>query len=504
MSYEALDFGRKELNNSNDTKIPVQDLYQRALRSEPSLSDSAKVPQEFGNTPSFYDSSQGQSESSTIKALADTSAGLLSIALSTDSNAIRSEVAQSLSGLPKALQEMNFGQILDFEKEFFKALMSDIMPQGGNDKPSQGGGGGKTGNGGDGKSGGNDHSGHPGQNNGDSKSGGNGDHNNGSSGDSKSGGDSKAGGSGDSKSGGDSKAGGSGDSKSGGDSKAGGSGDSKSGGNGGTDKVPDGPPPDAPKNKGKILYELQDNKGHFADSGMTKSIDDNKHNFGGSSVEWKNIDGKQVLNLSVDRWPNLPAGWEKNPPAGVSPAEIERMKSATSYRAEATDYSPNHRLRPGHTYDVQFTNQLVKWDSEPSAWGDMFMQLRQSANYGVPELALGTHNGKYGVFYQGGWHDLPLTVDDTKGKWQQWGLHMQMPNENGGSGDLQVMYNGKPIYDIPNWKLTHGYSQGDPYLKFGIYKAVYHEDDNGKYTATHGSRYREINYADFTVSDEGA
>ncbi len=232
-------------------------------------------------------------------------------------------------------------------------------------------------------------------------------------------------------------------------------------------------------------------------------MDDNKKNFGGSSVKFlHDKDGDGYINFKVDRWPNLPEGWEKNPPANVSQEQLAEMKKATSYRAELTSYQEEDRFKPGHTYDVKFDNQLAKWDHDKSAWGDIFFQMHQSAPYGVPEFALGTRQGKYAVMLNGHWQNLDLPpVDQTIGDWQDWKVKMTMPKEDGSGGKLQVVHDGKVVYTNNDWELKTGYGQGNPYVKVGIYKAVYHEDENGKYTGTGGSRHRELNVGSFSVTD---
>jgi hypothetical protein len=255
--------------------------------------------------------------------------------------------------------------------------------------------------------------------------------------------------------------------------------------------------------RGTKIWGLDFSNG-IPDKNINHSMDDNKTNFGGSHVTLKTLaDGRQVGNFSVDRWPNLPKGWEHNHPANVSDAEVERLKETRSFRAELTSYQEEDRLKPGHTYDMAFNNQLVKWDADKSEWGDLFWQMHQSAPYGVPELGLGTHKGKYAVTVDGKWHDLDNLppVDQTIGDWQKWNIRISMPEKDGARGSVQFMHDGKVVYSVDNWELKTGYGQGNPYVKFGIYKAVYHQDDHKKYEATGGSRFREQNVDNFAMTD---
>lgn len=262
-------------------------------------------------------------------------------------------------------------------------------------------------------------------------------------------------------------------------------------------------PPDPKPTNGKVIWRVDADHPPSSDKNISYSMDDNKHNAGGSSVKIKHDDdGKGYINFKVNRWPDLPEGWEKNPPANVSPEQLKQMKEAVSYRAELTSYQEEDRFKPGHTYEIKFDNQLAKWDSDKSVWGDIFFQMHQSAPYGVPEFAIGTRQNKYGLLLNGHWKELDLPpVDKTVGDWQDWKVKMSMPKEDGSGGKVEVMHDGKVVYTDNDWELKTGYKQGNPYVKVGIYKAVYHEDENGKYTGTGGSRHRELNVGSFSVSD---
>lgn len=125
---------------------------------------------------------------------------------------------------------------------------------------------------------------------------------------------------------------------------------------------------------GRDLYNLDFSNGRLGDSNVTYSIDDNKHKFGGSHVRFKTAerDGREVdvANFSVDRWPDLPPGWDKHPPAGISEDYLKELKQKRSFRAELTSYQKEDQLQPGHDYEINFANQLVRWDRNRSAWGD--------------------------------------------------------------------------------------------------------------------------------------
>jgi hypothetical protein len=252
------------------------------------------------------------------------------------------------------------------------------------------------------------------------------------------------------------------------------------------------------------VYRHDFSNGLGGDKNFTYSMDDNKKNRGGSSVKFiETEDGRKVANFRIDRWPDLPKGWEDNPPDHVSDSELDRLKEKRSYRAELTSYQTEDRLKPGHTYDINFKNQLTRWDHDKSAWGDMFFQLHQAPPYGVPDFALGTHQGKYAVWDGHGWKKLDIPdVDQTIGDWHDWSVKMKMPGENGKGGGIDVYRNGKRVYSDDNWQLKSDYyDEGNPYLKFGIYKAVYNRDDKQKYEATGGSRYRELNFDNFVLTD---
>lgn len=263
------------------------------------------------------------------------------------------------------------------------------------------------------------------------------------------------------------------------------------------------PRDDEKATQGRDIYRLDFSGGKDGDKNVTTSIDNNRKNFGGSDIAFKRLpDGKEVANFKIDRWPDLPAGWERNPPDNVSDSELNKLKERRSYRAELTSYTNEDRLEPGKTYQVNFRNQLVKWDRDASEWGDMFFQFKQSRDYGVPELAIGTHKGKYSVFVAGKWHDVPLPpVSETVGEWQDWNLRFKMPKADGTGGQLDFYRNGEKFFSVPNYKLHYGYGEGNPYLKFGVYKAVYNGDDRKSGMNTQGSRHREINFDSFSLTD---
>lgn len=230
------------------------------------------------------------------------------------------------------------------------------------------------------------------------------------------------------------------------------------------------------------------------DKNVAYSMDDNKNNRGGSKITFKNVDGRNVANFRIDRLPGYPEGYEKTHPI---PEDAPK-----SFRAEFGAFNPEDRLQPGHGYDVDFSVQFVDWQNDPSHWGDTIFQLRQSPNYGVPEMALGTHRGKLAVLQPNGtWHDTDINVADLGNKFHDFKIHMQMQKDDGSGGHFEIYLDGKKIYEKKDWHLKFGYGQGLPYTKFGIYKRVFEDSDPPPYKDTNGLRYREINFDYYNLTD---
>jgi len=233
------------------------------------------------------------------------------------------------------------------------------------------------------------------------------------------------------------------------------------------------------------VLDLDFDGGNKGDANVDRSLNNNNNDDdqdGGSSIKYVTLaDGRKVVQFNIDRYSDRPAEEGKN------------------YRSELTSFAPEDRLKPGHTYSTKWNMQLTEWERDRSPWGEMFLQVRQSKNTGVPDTALGVKDDKYSIFIHGKWTDLGLPpVSETIGDWQEWDLKIKMPEADGSGGQLEVWRNGKKVYDIPNYKLDSGYADGNPYLKFGIYKARWKIDN----VATDSVK-RQANFDDFRLTDLG-